>query len=99
MLRNFVALLVVAILAMGIPFTAAANVADSSQVTTKRVVVRFVEKGEVRAMCGARARACAFTNANVVILPEDEAYGWTGTRMAHTGPMARQGRYSARGLR
>lgn len=52
------------------------------QVTVKRVVVRFLPRAELAGHCGKRALACAYTHAGVVLLPEDRAYGWTGTVVA-----------------
>lgn len=71
-----------ALAALTAPLTATANLATSADITVKRVVIRFLAENELKSVCGQRARACAYTHANVIILPEDEAYGWTGTRTA-----------------
>jgi hypothetical protein len=84
MLKKLVTIATMAMIAM--TYLAApqaiANIRDAQDITVKQVVFRFVEKDQLRELCGARARACAYTNANVIVLPQDDAYGWTGTRTA-----------------
>ncbi len=81
-LASLAAVALAALAALTAPYTATANVATSAEITVKRVVIRFLAKNELKSVCGKRARACAYSHANIVILPEDEAYGWTGTRTA-----------------
>lgn len=84
MLRKLIITLLAAAAALAMPLAAHAYEAHHDEqdhyegVVTKRVVIRFMERDELKRTCGARARACAYVNANVIILPEDEAYGWTG---------------------
>jgi len=77
-LVTFAAVAMAAVIAFAAPGNALAIEAHLDEIVTKRVVIRFMERDELKRTCGARARACAYVNANVIILPEDEAYGWTG---------------------
>jgi hypothetical protein len=53
------------------------------KLTTTDVIIKFVSKKQLKSDCGKRAAGCAFIESHMIYIPEDRAYGWTGTHRAN----------------
>jgi|GEM_PF-7012774 len=75
-----------ALLAIPVSTFGAGKHADHSvsigEITKRNITVHFVAKNAIREACGKRAAGCAFMRLNSIYIPEDKAYGWTGTHNA-----------------
>jgi hypothetical protein len=45
---------------------------------SKIVKIHFINKRKINRICGRGSVACAFVGANLIYMPEDRHYGWTG---------------------